>query len=110
MKLPYKDISRNKKLENIVFTAILVIIYRLIFPSGSSLLIYTGSEIILFALLYTAALYINDFFSLKKYSPLSVILNVGLLTAILFFVFAISKVEDPGQLQDRKSTRLNSSH
>ncbi len=99
MKLPYKDISRNKKLENIVFTAILVIIYRLIFPSGGSLLIYTGSEIILFALLYTAALYINDFFSLKKYSPLSVILNVGLLTAILFFVFAISKVEDPGQLQ-----------
>lgn len=99
MKLPYKDISRNKKLENIVFTAILVIIYRLIFPSGSSLLIYTGSELLLFALLYTSALYISDFFSLKKYSPLSVILNVGLLTAILFFVFAISKVEDPRKLQ-----------
>lgn len=91
MKLPFKDISRNRKLENIIFTAILVILYRLLFPSNSSLIIYSASELLLFALIYTAALYVNDFFSCKKYSPLSVILNIGLLTAILFFVFSISK-------------------
>jgi len=91
MKLPYKDISRNRKLENIIFTAILVILFRLVFPSNSSLMIYAASEFILFALIYTSALYINDFFTLKKYSPLSVILNIGLLSAILFFIFSISQ-------------------
>ncbi len=92
MKIPFKDISRTKKLENIIFLAVLVALFRLVFPSGSSIIVYSASEFLLFTLIYSAALYLADFFSYKKYAPLSVILNIGLLTAILFFVFSISKV------------------
>ncbi|MBA4320451.1 MAG: hypothetical protein C0412_18795, partial [Flavobacterium sp.] len=91
MKIPFKDISRNKKLENIVFISILIILFRLIFPSNSSILIYSASEILLFTLVYFVALYVNDFFSIKKFTPLPVILNIGVLAAILFFILSMSK-------------------
>ncbi len=91
MKIPFKDISRNKKLENIVFISIVIILFRLIFPSNSSILIYSASEILIFSLVYFVALYVNDFFSAKKFTPLPVILNIGVLAAILFFILSMSK-------------------
>ena len=95
MKIPFKDISRNRKLENIVFIAILVVLFRLVFPSNSSLIIYSVSELLLFSLIYFVSLYLNDFFTIKKYTPLSVILNVGVFAAILFFIFRISTTSSP---------------
>lgn len=95
MKIPFKDISRNKKLENIVFAAIVVILFRLIFPSSLSSALSFISELLIFCLIYLSALYLDDFFTVKKFTPLSVILNVGVFNAILFFVFSISEKSKP---------------
>jgi len=98
MKIPFKDSPRNKKLENLVITAILIILFRLIFPSNSSAGVYTASEFLLFGFIYFAALYLNDFFNVKKYAPLSVILNIGVLTAIIFFILSVSGNSSSGSI------------
>jgi serine phosphatase RsbU (regulator of sigma subunit) len=94
MKIPFKDISRNKKLENVIFAAIIIILFRLVFPSNLSSTLSFISELLLFSLVYLSALYLDDFFALKKFTPLSVILNVGVFNAILFFIFSISEETD----------------
>lgn len=103
MRIPFKDIARNKKLENIVFISILIILFRLIFPSNSSITIYAASEVLLFGLTYFIALYVNDFFSTKKFAPLPVILNIGVLAAILFFILSMSRDSTADKLKSSVS-------
>jgi hypothetical protein len=47
------------------------------------------SEILVILTFYFITLYIDEFIKEKKYSPLSLVLNAGILNAVIFFVLSV---------------------
>ncbi len=79
-----------KRLENTIIISILLVIYNLIFPIHNSLILFLINEILVFGVLYFLYHYINSIVESKKESPLSLILNSGILTALIFFVISVT--------------------
>jgi len=90
MSIPFSRLKKSRKLENAIFASILLFLFRIIFPTVESLYEVVINESILFIVIYFWLLYSNDFIHLKVTSPLSIILNAGILNAIIFFIISVS--------------------
>ena len=91
-------IKNTRKLENTIIISIIVFIYKLIFFSPESFIFLGITEVIVFAAVYIWFNYVNDFVKLKITSPLSIILNTGILNAVLFFILSVSTTFIPENL------------
>lgn len=85
-----KKVTLAKRLENTILTSILLVIYNLIFPIHTTLFFFIINEILVFAVLYFLYYYINSLVEVKKELPLSLILNAGILGALIFFIISIT--------------------
>jgi phosphoserine phosphatase RsbU/P len=84
------NIARNKKVKAFLLLFALLLIFRLIFLSVNSLAATILSEIIMLSSLIIIGLYLVKFIGDKKRAPLSLIMNVAVLNAIIFFLLTFS--------------------
>ena len=90
MQLPFIYLRKTAKLEYAIIFSVILLVFKMIYPGGESLLVLLFSEILVLASVYLWFLYIIEIINLRKTNPLGLVLNTGILAAILFFVFAIS--------------------
>ncbi len=90
MNLPYSDLVSTKKLEFSILVTVLIIIFKIIFPVSSNIPTLILNEILILLVLYFSVLYTSDFTNQKKNNPISLVINAGILGAVLFFVTALS--------------------
>ncbi|MGE5399220.1 MAG: SpoIIE family protein phosphatase [Ignavibacteriales bacterium] len=91
MKIKLFPLDSARKLQNAVVFSVILFLFRLVFPDnlGFSPVVVTINEILVLLAFYSVTLYVLEFIQEKKYSPLSIILNAGILTAFIFFVLSV---------------------
>ncbi len=95
MQIPLTNLSSQRKLENAILFSIVLFVFKIIFPVLSPLSIIIINELLVLVTLYFWLLYIIGFTQSKINSPLSIILNAGILNALLFFIISISSALFP---------------
>lgn len=90
MKLPFSDLVPTKKLEFSILVTVLIIIFKIVFPIPAGFLILLVNEFLVLLMLYFSVLYTSEFTRQKKNNPISLIINAGILGAVLFFITALS--------------------
>ena len=90
MQLPFIYLRKTAKLEYAIIFSVILLVFKMIYPGGDSLIVLLFSEMLVLTSVYLWFLYIIEIITLKKTNPLGLVLNTGILAAILFFVFAIS--------------------
>ncbi len=82
--------SRKNKLEKFIFAFVLLVIFKIIFPLVENSFLVLVNEILIYSTLALAFLYFSEVTSAKSDNPISLTLNVGILTGILFFITSLS--------------------
>ncbi|MBU1680300.1 MAG: SpoIIE family protein phosphatase [Bacteroidetes bacterium] len=90
MKIPFSNLKSERKLEYTILIAIALFVFKIIFPVSNTFILKTINEILVFAEFYFGFLYATDFIAPRKNSPLSIVLNSGILAAVIFFIVAVS--------------------
>jgi serine phosphatase RsbU (regulator of sigma subunit) len=87
----FSEIKNNIKLRLLTGTVLLFFFFKLFFTYPDSAVYQVLNE--LFALVTAALLvfYLSDFFGRKKLNPLSLVMNIGILNAVIFFMIAFSE-------------------
>ena len=83
-------IEHNIKLQLFLLFVVILFVYKIFFYSSDSFLLNTLNEIIVFFAFLFLALYANDVFASKKFNPMSLVMNLGILNAILFLAITFS--------------------
>ena len=84
------DKTNNKKIENAFFVSVLLFVFKIIFPSANTFILLLINEILILASAYFWFIYVSDFVNPKVSKPLSLVINAGLLNALLFFLMSAS--------------------
>ncbi len=95
MRIPLSNLSSQRKLENAILFSIILFVFKMIFPVLNPLSIIIINELLVVTTLYFWLIYIIGFTQSKINSPLSIILNAGILNALLFFIISISSTIYP---------------
>ena len=90
MNLKTLKIEHNIKLQLFLLCAGILFVYKVFFYSSDSFLLYTLNEIIVFFAFLFLTLYMNDVFVSKKFNPMSLVMNLGILNAIMFLAITFS--------------------
>ncbi|MCX6168766.1 MAG: SpoIIE family protein phosphatase [Ignavibacteriales bacterium] len=91
MQSRLKILTRARGLENAVIVFILLFLFNLIFPQHDTILLFIGNEILVFITVFFSFNYVSGFLNSKVDSPLSLVLNAGILAALIFFTVSIVK-------------------
>jgi len=88
MKFNLLRFDRTYKLENAIAFSVILFLFKLILPYGNNLWWLIPNEALVFCTFYFVTVYLLDFLKSKNYKPLSIVLNAGILNAIIFFVLS----------------------
>lgn len=86
------NITKSRKLEYAVTASIILFVFKILFDTSQAFVPVLINELLVFATLYFWILYMVDFIHSNIPSPLPMILNIGILTSVIFFVISISSV------------------
>lgn len=90
LKIPFYNLNQEKKLEYAVLFSILLFVIKLIFPLNNAVVPLIIGELLILLVIHTWTLYATGYIRIKTSSPLSIILNSGILTAIIFFLITVT--------------------
>ena len=82
--------SKKKKLEKFLISLFVLIIFKILFPIAESSILVMVNEVLIYATLALSLLFFSEILQPKSDNPIGIILNVGILVAVLFFVTSIS--------------------
>jgi serine phosphatase RsbU (regulator of sigma subunit) len=81
---------KSKPLENAIAAAVLLFLFNLVFPQHDSFIPYLVNEFLVLFTIYFSYNYLKGLLSGKTDVPISIILNTGILSALMFFIISIS--------------------
>ncbi|MEE9430746.1 MAG: GAF domain-containing SpoIIE family protein phosphatase [Melioribacteraceae bacterium] len=82
--------SNNRKVENAIIVSVILFVFKIIFPQYNTTILLVINEVLVLLSFYFWIRYVSDFINLKISKLLSLVINAGILTALLFFIIAIS--------------------
>ncbi len=82
--------NKKNKLEKFIFSIVILVLFKIFFPLVNATVLVIINEILIFTSLSLGFLYFVEITSSKSDNPISLSLNVGILSAILFFIISIS--------------------
>jgi sigma-B regulation protein RsbU (phosphoserine phosphatase) len=82
--------TKNLKFRLFMGFAILLFIYKIFFPAKESLIYNIFNELLVALTVILLIIYLIELMSHKKINPLSMVMNVGILNAIIFFLISFS--------------------
>lgn len=90
MNLKFDELKPSRKLEYAILLTALLIIFKVIFPLSNTLILALINAFIIYGVLYFGLLYVSEFTNQKRSSPISLVLNAGILNVVIFFLMAVS--------------------
>jgi len=90
LKAKILEVSHSKKLENAIFISVLLFIYKIVFPINETVVYLIINEIFIFLSVFAWVRYVSEFINPKLSKPLSLVVNTGILNALVFFIISIS--------------------
>lgn len=92
--------KRNIKLQAFFGFTLLLLIYKMIYPAADSFPWILINEILVIAITVFLVLYFIDLFKKKRINPVSLVMSVGIVTAIIFFMVSFSDTIINGLFND----------
>ncbi|MFA5806467.1 MAG: SpoIIE family protein phosphatase, partial [Melioribacteraceae bacterium] len=86
-----KILIRARGLENAILISVLLFLFNLVFPQHNSTVLFICSEILVFLTVFFLYNYIYRFLNSKVDSPFSLVINAGILAALIFFIVSVVK-------------------
>jgi sigma-B regulation protein RsbU (phosphoserine phosphatase) len=83
-------IKHNIKLQLLIISAGFLFLYKIFFYSNASFVLQFINEAIVFFTVLFMVLYANDLFLEKKLTPMSLVMNLGILCAVIFLAITFS--------------------
>ncbi len=90
MKIPFYNLSSKQKFQGAISVSIILFILKIILPNAESFISVYISEIITFAVLYFWILYVSSIIRINAAAPLDLIINIGILIALIFILPILS--------------------
>lgn len=90
MKQGLSQLIKNSKFQFFLIFAVGLFIFRAVFISYSNSLVLVISDLILILTLFFLSLNLLNLVKAKKSRPLSIVLHIGIINALIFFMIAIS--------------------
>ena len=90
MRNQIRNIARSRGLENAILVSILLFLFNLIFPLHDSVILAIINELLVFLTVLFLYHYVHQFLNSKVDSPLTLVLNAGILAALIFFIVSIA--------------------
>ncbi|MEN8193241.1 MAG: SpoIIE family protein phosphatase [Bacteroidota bacterium] len=90
--LDLENSSHKKKLEYLILSLIILLIYKFFYPTIDQSLFSIINDILIYSTIAIGFYNISEITHKKLSNPISLVLNVGLLNAVLFFLTALSSV------------------
>ncbi len=90
MKADLLKVTNSKKLENAIFISVILFIYKIIFPINTTFLYLIINELLIFISVFAWVRYVSEFINPRLSKPLSLVINTGILNALVFFIISIS--------------------
>ncbi|MCF8241141.1 MAG: SpoIIE family protein phosphatase [Melioribacteraceae bacterium] len=84
------NLATSRKLENAIFFSIVLFVFKIIFPVIESTVFLFVNELLVTGAVFFWTLYVIDFVHSKITAPLSIVLNAGILNALIFFIISVS--------------------
>jgi len=92
MKFDFVNTTRKKKLEFLILALFVLLIFKFFYPTIDSSIFSIINDFLIYGLVAFGFLYISEITNLKISNPISLVLNVGILNAVIFFLTALSSV------------------
>ena len=83
-------IKHNIKLQLLIISAGFLFFYKIFFYSNASFVLQFINEAMVFFTVLFVVLYANDLFLEKKLTPMSLVMNLGILCAVIFLAITFS--------------------
>lgn len=90
MNLKLGRIKHNIKLQLLIISAGFLFLYKIFFYSNASFVLQFINEAMVFFTVLFMVLYANDLFLEKKLTPMSLVMNLGILCAVIFLAITFS--------------------
>ena len=90
MKQGLSQLIKNSKFQFFLIFAVGLFIFRAVFISYSNSLVLVISDLILILTLFFLSLNLLNLVKAKKSRPLSIVLHIGIINALIFFMITIS--------------------
>lgn len=90
MNFKTANLTKNIKFQAFIGFAIILFFFKLIFGSNTSIFFRVLNEVFVILTAAFFILYMFDFIRTKKINPLSLIMNIGVLNAIIFSLITFS--------------------
>lgn len=82
--------ARSRGLENAILVSILLFLFNILFPIHDGLILSFINETLVLLAMFFLYNYIHPLIETKTESPLSMVLNTGILGALIFFIISVS--------------------
>ena len=92
IKLDIANTTLKKKFEYLILALFALLIYKFFYPTIDDSLLSIINDLIIYASVVLGFYYTSEITSKKTSNPISLVLNVGIMTAVLFFLTALSSV------------------
>jgi len=92
LKLDIENSTQQRKLEYLVLSLIVLVLYKLFYPTIDGTIFSIVNDFLIYISVAFGFYYASEFTSKRLSNPISLVLNVGILTAILFFLTSLSSV------------------
>jgi phosphoserine phosphatase RsbU/P len=89
MNKQIKNFTQSRGLENTILVAILLFLFNIIFPLHDTIVLSIINEALVFLTVFFLYNYIQRFLHSKVDAPLTLVLNAGILAALIFFIVSI---------------------
>ena len=86
------DGSRKEKLEKTLFAFVILVLFKFLFPLVENSVLVILNDFLIYNTLGLAFIFLNEITLSKSETPIPLVLNVGILSAILFFITSLSSV------------------
>lgn len=83
--------TQARGLENTILVSIMLFLFNLLFPLHDSTVLFICGEVLVFLTVFFLYNYIYRFLNTKVDSPFSLVLNAGILAALIFFIMSVVK-------------------
>ncbi|MDR3610551.1 MAG: SpoIIE family protein phosphatase [Ignavibacteriaceae bacterium] len=90
MNFKIADLTKNIKFQSFIGFAIILFFFKLIFGSNESIFYRILNELFVIMTASFFIMYMFDVIRAKKINPLSLIMNIGILNAVIFFLITFS--------------------
>lgn len=80
----------SKNLENAIFISVILFIYKIVFPVNHNAFLLSINEVLIFISVFAWVRYVSEFINPRLSKPLSLVINTGILNALVFFIISLS--------------------